>query len=71
MGQIFRHFLHAFSVNSGVKLKVFFAEVFCVVSKRCVKVFNLGKRIKDNFNFFYILCPKKTMPPNFDNKSAC
>ena len=51
MGQICRHFLHAFSVNSGVILKKSFLQkyfVFCV-REVYVKDFNGSKRIKDSF----------------------
>ena len=35
-----------------------------------VKEFYGIKRIKDNFQLFYILTPTKAMSPNFDYKSA-
>ena len=56
MGKIYRQFLHAFSVDSGVKLKKFFLQKYIVL---CVNDFNGSKRIKDSFNVF-ILCVLKS-----------
>ena len=48
--------------------KSFFAELFCVyVFEKCVKDFNGSQTINDSFERFYILCPTKAIPANFDN----
>ena len=55
MGQHFRQFLHAFSVNSGVILKKIVAEVCVMCLKGVKKILTEVKELRTVFNVF-IFC---------------
>ena len=48
--------------------QVFCRSILCYVCGSCVKDFyKIKKKIMAVFNFFCILSPTKSKPPNFDN----